>query len=105
MKKLIIAIVALVFSMGAMAQSRMSTSQMKDGFVMTKGKMMMIQGGRISAMDQDKTLGDGTKVTTNGTVTMSGGKTTVLNNGDFIDMTGHLQRSMKKDSVMMEPKQ
>jgi len=102
MKKLMIAVFVLMFSVGAMAQSRMSTSQMKDGMMMSKGKMMMIQGGRISAMDQDKTMSDGTEVTMNGTVTTPDEKSTTLNNGDMVDMTGHIQRSMKKDSVMKQ---
>jgi hypothetical protein len=98
MKKLMMALMALMFTFGAMAQTKM-----KDGVMMKDGKMMMMKDGKTMMMDKDMTMSNGTMVMMDGTVKMKDGKTMMMKNGQMMDMAGMMHSKMKmKSSHMMK---
>lgn len=111
MKKLLLLLVACIFSLGAMAQDgKMQDNKMhhkekmekKDHVMMKDGKMMMMKDGKKMAMDKDMTMADGTMVSTKGKVTMKNGQTMMMKDGDKMDMNGMMTN--KKDSKMAKSK-
>jgi hypothetical protein len=61
----------------------------KDGTAkMVNGKMMVMTNGAWTAMTETKTMSDGTKVMTNGTVMTKDGKTKMLKEGDCVKPDG-----------------
>ncbi|TGE09442.1 DUF6799 domain-containing protein [Hymenobacter fodinae] len=76
---------------------------MKDGFLMKDGKVMMTRDAHTDALTSETTLVNGTKIGADGTVTMSDGTTTKLQEGDYVSLTGRLTSASFKaqqDSIM-----
>ena len=92
------AMMALMFTFSAMAQTKM-----KDGVMMKDGKMMMMKDGKTMMMDKDMTMSNGTMVMMDGTVKMKDGKTMMMKNGQMMGMDGMMHSKMKmKSSHMMK---
>ena len=107
-KKAILAIAAVLFSLGVFAQADstnrmnqdmnntktirdMNSNQMdnqsmdkskKDCVMMKDGKMMVMKDGKTMAMDKDMTMSNGTQVMTDGTVMKADGSKMMMKNGD-----------------------
>ncbi|WP_162996872.1 DUF6799 domain-containing protein [Mucilaginibacter kameinonensis] len=92
MRKLLMALMALLFSAGVMAQTHM---KMKDGVMMKDGKMMVMKEGKTMMMDKDMTMSNGTMVMTDGMVKMKDGKSMMLKNGQCVNMDGTIEKPMK----------
>ncbi|MGY4386506.1 uncharacterized protein YdeI (BOF family) [Pedobacter sp. UYP24] len=93
MKKVLIALTAVVLSFSAMAQT--NNMKMKDGCMMKDGKMMMMKDGKMMSMDKDMTMKNGTMVMSSGMVKMKDGKTMMMKNGYCVDMDGKVIKTMK----------
>jgi hypothetical protein len=116
MKKLLIAIVAVVFSSAVLAQAPASTpekkAEMKPAmekmsthcYAMKDGAMTHCMGTKGEPMSKDVTLKNGTMVSTKGEITTKDGKKSMLANGQCIDVNGKvgdfdkMHPGMKKDS-------
>ena len=71
--------------------------KMKDGSVMMKdGKMMEMKDGNWVAQTSDKTMSNGTKVTTDGTVIMKDGAKKTLANGECVKPDGMIHKKGEK---------
>ena len=97
MKKVLLSIFAITLSLGVFAQdssmnhmNNMEHHKMKshDGIMMKNGKVMVMENGKTSELTQDRTLSNGTVVSSNGTVKMADGTTKTLTNGDYVNMNG-----------------
>ena len=75
----------------------------KDCVMMKDGKMMVMKNGKTMMMKQDMTLGDGTKVMTDGTCMMKDGKKMMMAEGDVMTMDGKMMKpTTTKDHIMMK---
>ena len=98
MKKLIVMFTAvfLMTATFAVAQAEKPAAAKSTGekkmathcYTMKDGAMMTCMGKSAEPMKSDVTLKNGTKVSTKGEVTMKDGKTSMLTNGQCIDMSG-----------------
>lgn len=69
----------------------------KDHIMMKDGKMMVQKDGKVTMLEGQMSLENGTTVKPDGTVTMKDGEMMVLKNGDAIDMMGmKMKHHMKK---------
>lgn len=102
MKKIILLLVAMIFSFGVYAQDRKMPK--KDHIMMTDGKMWVMKDGKTTAMDKEITLSNGTVIELSGKVTTTDGTTQILGNGDAIDMDGIVTKydATRKDKSKME---
>ena len=107
MKKVLFSLFAIALSFGAFAQDssmhHMQQSKMKmkthEGIMMRNGKVMVMQNGQSAPLTADKTLSNGEVVSSNGQVKMADGTTTMLKDGDWINMNGtisHHDAKMKQ---------
>lgn len=75
----------------------------KDGVMMKDGKILLTEQGLSTPLTQDKTLVNGTVVTTNGQVTSpNNGGTVQLAEGDMVSLTGRLttrRETVEADSL------
>ena len=100
MKILMILMIALTFSSELLAQEKMDktmkmdskaqTDHAKDHLMMKDGKMLMIIGGKTTAMDKDMKLTNGTLVKVDGTMKTKDGMTMKMKDGDMIYMDGKM---------------
>lgn len=98
MKNLGLMIIAIAFCFNASAQTTSDTSHHKmhhkysqtshEHYVMKDGKLMMDKSGTMSAVDNDVTLSNGTKISTDGKVTWKDGKTQTLKDGERVGTNG-----------------
>src|SRR5215472_6968097 len=66
------------------------------GVVMKDGKPMMMKDGKATApMTSEKTMTDGTKLTTSGVLKMKDGAEKQLGDGDMVLMNGHVLKGGK----------
>ncbi len=65
------------------------------GYVMKDGKMMIEEGGKMSAMTEDATLSNGDKVMTDGTIVKKDGTKTQLKEGQSVWMDGTMMEGGK----------
>lgn len=119
MKKLFLAISALVLSIGLFAQEKMDDMKaspshkkttmhkhvMKDCVMMKDGEMMMMKDGKMMKMDQDMTMSNGMVCMKDGTCKMKNGKTMVMKNGDKCDMDGKMSKMKMGKSMNMKMKE
>ena len=63
---------------------------MKDGITMKDGKVLFTQSGRTTDLQADKTLVNGTTISTSGLVTAADGTTTQIGEGDQVSLTGRV---------------
>lgn len=71
--------------------SKVETSVVKDGYVMLDGEMMALKDGKMSPMEKNIKMENGTKVRKNGRVKTADGKRERLQNGHCIDNTGKIE--------------
>ena len=63
---------------------------MKDGATMKAGKILLTELGHVTTLTEDKTLINGTKITTAGLITAPDGTTTQLAEGDRMSLSGRV---------------
>ena len=105
MKKLIFVLGALALSFGSLAQSDTTMKKMNhnkmpmqdkmdmsktDGVMMMDGKMMMIKDSKMTLMKKQITMGNGTKVMTDGMCMKKDGTKMTMKEGDHMDMSGKM---------------
>lgn len=61
-------------------------------------KMFEVKNGELAAMTNHKTLKNGSVVLINGVVITKKGKTVHLNNGDIVDIKGHIALAVKAET-------
>lgn len=100
MKKLMVLMVSVLFTAGAMAQTEQtttkqtttttekSTTKAHECYMMKEGALIHCMGDKSEAQKTNVTLRNGTKITTTGEVITSDGKTMAVANGQCIDMKG-----------------
>lgn len=135
-KKALLVIVVVTMSAGAYAQTNSPDSNNKhrdqhkttmdknhqqypnnykhpDGYMLQNGKMVLYKNGKITSIDKDVTLPDGTVIMKNGSYKQKDGSNNLFKEGDHIDMMGNRvpmdnsknynktqsDKTMKKDSV------
>ena len=69
---------------------RPGAEMLKDGVVMKESKILLTQMGHTGPLTADKTLVNGTKVSTTGLITAPDGITTQLQEGDQMSLTGRV---------------
>ncbi|MCC3160734.1 hypothetical protein LJ737_26090 [Hymenobacter sp. 15J16-1T3B] len=74
----------------------MRNAGMKDGFMMTDGKVMHTENGHTMPVAALTTLPSGVKVQPDGVVIMADGSTTQLQNGDYMSPSGRLLTARMK---------
>ena len=58
---------------------------LKEGSItMNEGKVMTVENGEMKLLDEDITMGDGTRVTMDGTVVMTDGTTRKMSEGETL---------------------
>lgn len=72
----------------------------KNGVVMKDGKVAIVEDGQKTELTGDRTLKNGTKITSTGQVTTADGKTFQLRNGDMIADDGTFRTHVVKDGVL-----
>lgn len=101
MKKMLLLLVAITFSLGSFAQEK--TTPKKDQLILQEGKMWVMKQGTTAALESDQTLSNGTTVSMSGKVTTKDGATFMLEEGDAIDFDGIITKTntkpMKKEKM------
>jgi hypothetical protein len=64
--------------------------KVSDVLIMRSGTMMLFKDGRVTPMETEMTLKNGTIVKPDGTVKLKDGSTKIMQSGDRIDLEGHL---------------
>ena len=88
---------------GKMAPGKMHSGKMAmNGCTMKDGKMMMMQGGKMTPMTKDMTMSDGSMCMTDGTCKMKDGTTMKMKDGQCMMMDGKMTTmdAMKKGGKM-----
>jgi len=86
----ILAVAILTLSFVSTGFSADDKGMMKDHIMMKDGKVMMIWEGKSMPLEKELTLGNGTKVTVDGTVMMKDGTKTMMKEGDMMSMDGEM---------------
>jgi len=71
----------------------------QDMVMMRDGKMMVKRRGRITPMEEDIAIFDGTRVMTDGTVMMTDGIARTMMEGEAITMDGRITDMETKDDT------
>ncbi len=74
-----------------------SDKKYADGVLMSDGKMWLIANGEKTALQQTMTMGNGTKVMSDGTYTTEAGEKMMLGANEHMDMQGKMTPKKKKD--------
>lgn len=101
MKRIMLVSFAFLFTTALFAQSTQS-SQMRDGFIMKKGKMIAIKNGQAKLVDKDIQLNNGSIITASGIMKTKDGKTVALKEGEYISVDG--KTGMMKHGKVIEDK-
>ncbi len=73
-----------------------STKKIKpDGFIIKNGKIMMRKHGKVTTLNQQMTLSDGTDVMNDGTIIRPDGTKEKLKEGDYMDLSGKITISKR----------
>ncbi len=121
MRKLILVFVAVAISAGAYAQADSTSRKMSprdlnnnknqnvqnhsvnkscpDGVMMQNGKMMKVKNGQTTTLDQEMTMSNGTKIMRDGSCINSDGATTMMKEGQHMDMSGNMSRMNTTDNM------
>ena len=74
-----------------------------EGVMMRNGKMMLMKHGKAARpMDEDITLGNGTVISSDGTIKSKGGREFRMRNGQVMMMDGHLMKGGKAAGMAPE---
>ena len=102
MKKMILLSTVLFLSYASFAQSDSAMSAKKDkviqkntiemsktdGVMMKNGSMMNVEKGKLSNMTSDLVCKNGTRVTSNGSVSKTDGSRMMMKEGEYMDASG-----------------
>jgi len=72
-----------------------AAAAVSNGIAMKAGQVLITKNGDTSVLKGEVTLNDGTKVSSDGTVTSPDGKKLKLNDGDSISMDGRIERGSR----------
>lgn len=99
MKKLLCVLSLVIVSIAGFSQ----TSD-KVCYAMKDGKMMVMKHGKMMMMSKDMKLSNGEMVMKDGTVKMTDGTTSMLKEGQYVDMKGKMGMvsDMKMDKMKMD---
>lgn len=87
----VFALAGMLYSVDGFAQNKkMNFTDMRDGVVMTGGKVMKIEKGEATRVEDEVTLRDGTKVRANGTVVQGDGTEKRLREGKAVNERGQI---------------
>lgn len=115
MKKILVAVAVMAaFSFGAYAQEgkqatgtaapqqHENKAEKKDEIIFKDGKLESRVDGKVTPVEKDITLKNGTVVTANGTVKTPDGKTITLKEGDVVNQDGKVwnKKEMHDKKVM-----
>jgi len=84
---------------GSGVSNQQAYNSNSDGVVMKNGTMMTIMNGKMSKMERDMTMKNGTKVMTDGTIVKKDGTKMMMKEGQQVDMSGNI--STMNDSKNM----
>ena len=73
------------------ARPKAGAGMVKDGVMMKDGKLMATEMGMTNPLTADKTLRNGTIITSSGAVTGKDGTTTQLREGDYVSLSGRVE--------------
>jgi hypothetical protein len=94
-KRSVITLVALAVLSVSFFVPRLMAAEMA-GVMMKDGKMMMMKDGKaMGPMDHEMTMGDGTKIMTDGTMRMKDGKEMHMKDGQMMMMDGKMMEGGK----------
>ncbi len=66
--------------------------ELKDGYIVKDGQMMMVSNGTTSVMKRETTLDNGTVLAINGNYTVVDGKPKMLKDGEHLDLNGVISK-------------
>ena len=113
MKTILVVITTFIITSGAYAQTDSTTNKMSppeinnpndgivqspsrdtmtthpDGYTMQNGKMMVVKDGKVTMMEKDVTLSNGTVIMTNGYYMKKGGTKMMMKEGQHMDVYGY----------------
>ncbi|MFN0188748.1 MAG: DUF6799 domain-containing protein [Bacteroidia bacterium] len=69
--------------------SRDTLTTHPDGYTMQNGKMMVVKDGKVTMMEKDVTLSNGTVIMTNGYYMKKGGTKMMMKEGQHMDIYGY----------------
>ncbi len=115
MKIIILVLIAIAFTIGVNAQTDSINRKMNhpsdiptttegiknnqnkpvdkshpDGVIMQNGKMMLVKDGKMTGLDHDMTMNNGTKVMSDGTCINKDGSKMMMKEGQRMDMSGNI---------------
>lgn len=122
MKKVFFVTVAMFFSMCLFAQTDPTKNKMQhvdknhnkmtkemnpqaaykpfpDGVMMKNGKLMMVKSGNLTIMDHEMSMGNGTKVMSDGTILKKDGTKMIMKEGQHMDMSGNMTNTKTKKII------
>ena len=104
MKKVVLTIATVIFTLGAYAQSdttkrswdksdnsyssNSENQNHTDGYYFKDGKVVLVRNGKTTPLDREVTLTNGTKITDDGYYTEKGGTKMKFKEGEHIDLSG-----------------
>jgi len=119
MKKFSLLILAVSFYLGVNAQNDSKNNNLNpphsyvdtdttirhhaDGYMMKNGKMVIVKDGKITSMEQDITLPDGTVIMRNGSYEKKNGVKRKLKEGEHVDMMGKLNPMNSGENSFTDP--
>lgn len=105
MKKVVLTIATVIFTLGAYAQSdttkrswdksdnsyssNSENQNHTDGYYFKDGKVVLVRNGKTTPLDRDVTLTNGTKITDDGYYTERGGTKMKFKEDEHIDLSGN----------------
>jgi len=86
-----------------------------DGYMMQNGKVMVVKNGKMTLVEKDVTLSNGTTISKDGNYLIKGGNKTMFKEGEHMDLNGKLvpmdksntyhksetEKSSKKDTMYL----
>jgi hypothetical protein len=82
---------------GDTTKTRIPASVQPDGFLLVNHKLVMVKQGIITRMDKDIRLSNGAKVLREGYVVKPNGYIILINQGEYLNMTGKIVPINKSD--------
>lgn len=89
------AVFAQEHKMEDMDKKEQKMDMKKDHVMMMGGQMKMVKDGKEMPMENEMTMGNGTKVMADGMCTKKDGTTMKMKNGDMMDMDGKMGKMPK----------
>ena len=67
-----------------------STNTYPDGYLFQNGKMVLVKNNKMTPLEKDVTLSNGTVIMKNGSYQKKGGTKTLFRDGEYMDMNGKM---------------